>query len=158
MSIPLRPNELGADKTSESELLNREVQQAKAAMDQSVADLKQSLRTAADLQLWAQHHPWLTVGAAAAGGFAAGSTIASLLSGSPPPDTNGQPPQAAYAQAPPRQNSVLWSALMGPLFDLAKVAIQSSIAAAMGGAMQAEAQEEANQQRAAETVANADPL
>lgn len=157
MSTPMRPNDHGADNLSEAELLHREAQQAQAAMAQSVEALKRSLGTATDLRLWAQHHPWLTVGTAAAGGFAAGSTIASVLRGSPPP--NGQAATAtAYTQpnAAPRQQSVLWSSLMGPLFDLAKVALQSSIAAAMGGAMQAEAQDEANQQRAEETVAATD--
>jgi hypothetical protein len=141
----------GTDDLSEAEFLDLQAQRAKAEFTRSLEALKQSLGTAVDLRLWAQHHPWLTVGAAAAAGFAAGSTITSAISGEPEPSRNGYastqqaagPPPAAQAGAAPRQHSALWNSLIGPLFDLAKVAIQSSIASAMGGAMQAQAQEAA---------------
>jgi len=118
-------------------------------MNETLKGIKDSLRTAADLQLWAKHHPWLTVGAAAAAGFAAASVVTSAVQG--PPRANGYvPPDGAHmaAGSAPRQHSAMWSSLMAPLFDLAKVAIQSAIASAMGGAMQAQAQEDATEDRA----------
>jgi hypothetical protein len=149
MSTPMPPNASDASPLSEADFLHREAQLARAAMEQSAQALKQSLRTATDLKLWAEHHPWLTVGAAAAGGFATGSAIGSALSGTPPTAANGQPPPGVYygPYAPPKQPSTAWSSMMGPLFDLAKVAIQSTIASAMGGAMQAQAQEQANHEQ-----------
>ena len=89
-------------------------------------ELKQSLSTAADLKLWAEHHPWLVVGVAAAAGFTAGSVISSIGS-----DSRPQTPPQPVAQ--PQQRSALWGSLMSPLFELAKVAIQSSVAATAAG-------------------------
>ena len=115
-----RPTEL-----SEAEYLEREANQAKAAIDKTMEELKQSLSTAADLRLWAEHHPWLVVGVAAAAGFTAGSAIASIGSAPAAP-----PPQPA---SQPRKGSAMWSSLMSPLFELAKIAIQSSVAATAAG-------------------------
>lgn len=118
---------------SEAEFLEREAHQAKAAIDKTMEELKQSLSTAADLRLWAEHHPWLVVGVAAAAGFTAGSAITSI--GSAP---TVSPPQPASR---PRQGAGMWGSLMSPLFELAKVAIQSSVAATAAGAGAAAATE-----------------
>jgi hypothetical protein len=143
------------DKLSEAKFLQQEKEDAQRAMSQSIESLKQSFKTAADLKLWADHHPWLTVGAAAAAGFAAGSTIVGAASKEEPAPDRSSSRERFAANDDRRQPSALWSSLMAPLFDLAKVAVQSSIASAMGGAMQAQAQDQANAERAAET---ADPF
>lgn len=165
MSENITPPPRNLDQESESEFLQHEAQQARQAIERSLEELKASLHTAADLRLWAQHHPWLTVGAASAAGFAAGAAITSAARGSPPTAAAAASPtsgnghfaagQSAFTggqSAPPQpQPSALWTALMGPMFDLAKFAIQSAIAAAMGGVMQAQAQEQAHPERAEAT-------
>jgi hypothetical protein len=153
-SCPTATSDFATEGLSEAEILKREAEKAQAAMAQAVAGLQKSLGTAADVRLWAERYPWLTVGAAVAAGFAAGSAITSTVQGRG--ETNGHiSPQAAaspreYARS---QHSALLASLLAPVFDIAKVAVQSFIASAMGGAMQAQAQDEANQQRAEETTA-----
>ena len=106
-------------------------------------ELKESLKTAADIQLWTRQHPWVAVGVAAAAGFAA----ATAVTPSPAAEVQeklerleqyerGRVPSAA-ASASRRsgsssQNSAM-NSLLRPLFDMAKVAIQSSIASALAG-------------------------
>jgi hypothetical protein len=122
-----RPSET---ELSEADFLAREAEQAKAAITNTMEELKKNLGSAADLRLWAQHHPWLVVGVAAAAGFAAGSAIGSIGSD----DRREEPvPQPVAGSAPPRR-SAMWGSLMSPLFELAKVAIQSSVAATAAGA------------------------
>lgn len=152
------PRNVGQE--SESEFLKQEAQQARQAIDRSLEELKTSLRTAADLRLWAQHHPWLTVGAAGAAGLAAGAAISSLVKGSPPPQTaSDRPPVAENGHAAPGQSdppkpqlSAFWLAIMDPLFDLAKFGIQTAIASAMSGAMQSQTPEQTHPPAAEEIV------
>ncbi len=116
---------------SEDEYLRLQTEQAQASLSESLETLKKSLGNAADLQLWAQHHPWLTVGVAAAAGFAA----ANVIFARPAPAPANQP----YA-APPKNPGMLGS-MLTPVFDLMKVALQSSLAGAMAGATQAKTAE-----------------
>ncbi len=151
-NCPAGTTPLATEGLSEADILKREAEQAKTAMADALTGLQQSLRTAGDIRLWAQHHPWLTVGASAAAGFAAGSAITTAVQGG---GTNGQAPQEVIrtVEKPTEQrSSPLWASLMAPFFDMAKVALQSAIASAMGGAMQVKAQHEATEQAAEESV------
>jgi hypothetical protein len=65
-----------SEPLSEKEFLSQESARAKSAMQHSLADLKASLRQAADLHLWADRHPWAVVGVAAAAGAAGGAAVA----------------------------------------------------------------------------------
>ena len=60
----------------EQEFLAQQVADAQAAIEQTLNDLRQSLKTAVDLRLWTRQHPWACVGMAAAAGFAAAHAVA----------------------------------------------------------------------------------
>jgi hypothetical protein len=62
-------------KVPEADLLAREANAAQAAVFATMQDLKAGLSTAADPRLWAQQHPWASVGAAAVAGFAAAAIV-----------------------------------------------------------------------------------
>lgn len=120
-----------------------EAAEAKAAMARTMEELKASLNHAADLKLWTNQHPWAAVGVAAAAGFVVANAV------TPSKHQAAPPPWAAYANgaaAPPpppgtAHNYGALNSLLAPLFDMAKVALQSSIASAIGGAMQKQASE-----------------
>ena len=59
----------------ETQVLDRQVAEAKEAVLRTLDDVKANLGTAADLRLWTQRYPWLAVGVAAATGFAAASLV-----------------------------------------------------------------------------------
>jgi ElaB/YqjD/DUF883 family membrane-anchored ribosome-binding protein len=128
----------------EADFLKQESAEAKQAMAHTVQELKDSLRTAADLKLWTRQHPWAAVGVAAVAGFAVANAVTpSKHEHAPPPPWmaygNGQ---AAPAGAPHAAKSYgALNSLLAPLFDMAKVALQSTIASAIGGAMQQQANE-----------------
>jgi hypothetical protein len=121
-----RPSET---ELSEADFLAREAEQARAAITNTMEELKKNLGSAADLRAWAQHHPWLVVGVAAAAGFAAGSAICSIGSD----DQRAEPPPQPVAGSAQPRRPTMWGSLMSPLFELAKVTIQSSLAAAAAG-------------------------
>lgn len=64
----------------------------------TVEQLKPSLKTAADVRLWTQHHPWLSVGVAAAAGFVLANQVFSGADGA----GAGQMAEGASAGRPPR--------------------------------------------------------
>jgi len=59
----------------EDQFLAQEAASAKAAMVQTVHDLKAHLRAAVDVRAYTRRHPWIAVGAAAATGFAVGAVV-----------------------------------------------------------------------------------
>jgi hypothetical protein len=121
--------------------------EAKQAMSRTLEELKASLRTATDLKLWTKQHPWAALGVAAAAGFAVANAVTPSKRGSdrsaPPPwATYGNGYQAAAAAPPPSAKGYgALNSLLAPLFDMAKVALQSTIASAIGGAMTKQAVE-----------------
>jgi hypothetical protein len=119
---------------SEAALLAREKADAKAALRQTLVDLKQSLRTSVDVRLWTKEHPWIAVGMAAAAGFTAATVVvpapgekfidklsraAERIEGQP------EPPPAAKPDA----RTSLAAIAIASLFDLAKVTVEKAIAA-----------------------------
>ncbi|HEX5442219.1 MAG TPA: hypothetical protein VFW87_00260 [Pirellulales bacterium] len=115
----------------ESEFLQWQADQAKAAFDQTFAEFKQSLRDTAKLRVWARRHPWAVTGAAAAGGFLLAKMVFS------PPHSehahedatpaNGQP----HAPAPePRRHRFAW--LLTPLWELVQPMLGQMIGSLLG--------------------------
>lgn len=124
---------------SEEELLDRQADEARAALDQTWTEFKHSLRDSAKLQVWAQRYPWAVAGAAAAGGFLLATAICSPRAPAAPESqpTNGQPTNGAMPPpAAPRAGWLAW--IMAPLIELIKPMLGqwlSSFAAnAMGAA------------------------
>ena len=62
-------------KLSEAQFLQQTAAELKAAISQTVGQLKQDALTAADIRLWSKEHPWAVVGAAAAAGFVAATLV-----------------------------------------------------------------------------------
>ncbi len=59
----------------EAQYLQEQSRHAKAAMLAALGELKQDAAQAADPRQWAQAHPWMTVTAAAAAGFAVTTAV-----------------------------------------------------------------------------------
>jgi hypothetical protein len=64
-----------AARQSETEYLAGEADAAREALAATLAEMRQSLKDSADVRAWAQKYPWATLGAAAAAGFLAASTV-----------------------------------------------------------------------------------
>jgi hypothetical protein len=119
---------------SEQELLAQAAREARIAMTCAWEDAKAGLGEAADLRLWTQQHPWVTLGVAAAAGFTAATGLvpSARAQSSAAEGTNGTAPakaekaEAAASAEPP-------SSLAAMLFDLAKVAVQTTLMAAIRG-------------------------
>lgn len=117
---------------SERDVLGDESAEAKAAMFAALDDIKADLAQAADPRLWAREHPWLTLGVAAAAGFAAAAAVT---------PRRGESMHARMASLvhsldslAPSQEEVASTArsgwgtmLLGKLFDMAKVAVGNAI-------------------------------
>jgi hypothetical protein len=114
--------------TDEREFLYAEEARIRTMLNESVDDLKQSLKEASSLELWAKSYPWVALGVAIAGGFTA-ATLVTPAKG----ETFGEkisklvPVKAASVEATTDQSaqrakksSVLVSLLISALFELAK--------------------------------------
>jgi hypothetical protein len=102
---------------SEEEFLQLQQALAKATVQRQLAQLKQSAKTLTDIELWARHYPWATVGAAAAGSFALAAAVTPRRRKAPPPDRQAAPqaaaapPERAAAEPEQKQKSALGSIL-----------------------------------------------
>jgi hypothetical protein len=139
-----RPTHTDPRRLDEATFLKQEGAEAKAAISQTLEELKGSLQTAADLSLWTRQHPWAALGVAAAAGFAVANAVTPSKHKAAPPPWQAYPP-AGYATgataANGQQGASPLNSLLAPLFDMAKVALQSTIASAIGGVMTKEAVE-----------------
>jgi hypothetical protein len=129
---------------SEADYLAREVSDAKAALLNTIGELRNGMASSADLRAWARRYPWAAVGAASVAGFAAGTAV------TPAPgqslqeklqenlsrfQTNGEP-QPLESPRPVREASATSTGavsdkLISSIFDLAKTVIQTVILAAV---------------------------
>ena len=71
-SAPATPKAPGL---SESQFLDKQVEDAKLAMAHTWADLKHSLSRNADVRLWTKQYPWIATGTAVVAGLAAGYAL-----------------------------------------------------------------------------------
>jgi ElaB/YqjD/DUF883 family membrane-anchored ribosome-binding protein len=120
---------------SEEKYLDLEAARTRAAVGQTLEELKDSLRAGLDVRVWTARHPWAAVGVAAATGFAAAAAVRSAAHARTDtlPSTNGAGPQqaAVYSGATNGQSKPTKdSPIVKGLFELAKVAIEASIMAA----------------------------
>ncbi len=134
-------NDRDQKKFRETEFLAREVADAKAALVDTVVEIKSSAIESMDLRAWARQYPWAALGVAAVTGFAA----ATMLSKKPPaadnqpdsspapnPAASPPPPQAAGIY-PTSATSGLKAMIIGALFGLAKLVIENLLVAAIRG-------------------------
>src|SRR4051794_16509746 len=64
-----------ADKLSDADFLNRQAEEAMAAIKRTLAQMKGDLAEGANPVEWAREYPWLTLGASAVAGFVATSML-----------------------------------------------------------------------------------
>jgi hypothetical protein len=146
---------------SEADFLEREVADAKAALSHAVADLRNGVKSSADLRLWVKHYPWAAMGAAAVAGFAAATAVTpakgetvgeklSRLAKSAKPgettDSAGQVSTQTASQSPK-------TTLLNSLVDIAKVLIQTVVLATVQNQSQAANQSVAATDRHTTTAA-----
>jgi hypothetical protein len=126
-SRPTAGDQASDTSLSEAEYLARESAATKAALARTLEDLKKSVRTGADLRMWVRRHPWAALGAAAVAGFSAASVVtakpASKMDSTA--HTNGHADDNGHE----KPSSPLAATIFASLFDLAKVALEASIAA-----------------------------
>ena len=65
------------DERDEAAFLRQQAEDAKQAMKQTLADMRETAKTAADVQAWTQAHPWPSVGVGALAGFMASGLLPS---------------------------------------------------------------------------------
>ena len=117
--------------TNTVDSLKREADLARQAFSSTLHDLKHGVQTAADPCAWAQQHPWITVGVAAAAGFAAANALtgnrtppAVAPNAAPPPGAASSAFSAAPTPEPTPTAGLSWSAM---LFDLARILLTTQL-------------------------------
>lgn len=129
-------------KMTEDEFLETQADEARAALHETWAELKGTLKETASLDVWAKRHPWLVTGAAVAGGF----LIASVLF-SPSAPAEAADEEEAHTTPAGRTRRLAWLvtplfALLRPIFGQLVSSLISGAVGAMTGAMAAEAAED----------------
>ncbi|HEX7378228.1 MAG TPA: hypothetical protein VF278_14010 [Pirellulales bacterium] len=126
-------------KMTEAEFLDAQAEEARAAVQQTWAELKETLKETASLEVWAKRHPWLVAGTAVAGGFLIATAMFS-------PHAPAEPVGDEKRETSDSRR-LAW--LVGPLFDLLRPVfgqiLSSLLSAALGaltGAVAAEAADE----------------
>jgi hypothetical protein len=136
----------------EEALLDQQAAEARAAFEQTLNELKQSLRDSAKLKVWAKRYPWAVAGAAAAGGFLLATAICSprgAAAAAEPQPTNGQPTGgqptggAPPPHAPPHTGWLAW--IIAPLIELIKPMLGQWLSSFAASAMGATSAPVANQ-------------
>jgi gas vesicle protein len=62
-------------ETSEADFISAQQNQARAAITQTIADMKHALAEGVDLREWTRQHPWILMGTAAVAGAVAGMLV-----------------------------------------------------------------------------------
>ncbi len=138
----MSPNDRDKKKLDEAEFLAREVADAKAALADTVAEIKSSAFESMDLRAWARQYPWAALGVAAVAGFAAATILSKKSSTESVQENVTQPPSLATSPPPPPQatgvypasaSSGLKAMIIGALFGLAKLVIENLLITAIRG-------------------------
>lgn len=125
---------------SDAEYLAREIADAKAALGNSLADLKSSAAASVDLSAWARAYPWPTIAASAAAGFAVAGLVMSksrqsdTAAESGTGDAAGASRQAASASLSAATGRSFLRSITFAVFDLAKLLIETLVVTAVRAA------------------------
>lgn len=141
-------------KMTEAEFLDAQAEEARAAVRQTWAELQETLKESASLEVWAKRHPWLVAGTAVAGGFLIATAMFS-------PQARAAPaaPAADEKQETSPSRRLAW--LVGPLFSLLRPVfgqILSSLLSGAVGAMTAALAAEAADEKVAASGEDAVPF
>jgi hypothetical protein len=122
----------GYDEQNEAVFLRQQAEDAKIAIQQTLGDMRQTVKTAADIRALTRQYPWLVLGATAAAGF---MTTRLVL-----PSAHAQP-QATAAPSPKRGSS-LSTFVTSSLANIARSAVMSAVASLIHAKAQDESDED----------------
>jgi hypothetical protein len=108
------------NERDEAEFLRQQSQDAKKAIQQTLAAMRETAKTAADARAWTREYPWPSVGAAALGGLMASTLV---------PSFKGRTDQAQVDAASSRSSlaSFVQSSLLGVIRSVVSSAIASAV-------------------------------
>ena len=112
------PMKMGYDEKNEAVFLQQQAEDAKIAMQQTLADMQQTVKTAADIRTLTQQYPWLVLGATVAAGFITTKLVLSST------HSQSEPTSAPRSKKSSSISSFVTSSLMG----IARSAVMSTIA------------------------------
>jgi hypothetical protein len=102
----------------EATFLQQQAADARVAIQQTLAEMQETVKVAADVRRWTQQYPWIAVGAASVLGFVAASALA----------RNGAAPSQAQApQQPQAARPSLLTSFLSPLFPMLRNALVSTV-------------------------------
>jgi hypothetical protein len=133
-------NPLPEPQLSEVDYLNQEISDARAALSKTVADLKNGCAASVDAREWIKRYPWAAMGVATVAGF----TVATVVT--PPSGVaisekwsdlrakfchNSSPNSDRASGYSHARRGPIATAILGGLFDLTKLLLESLIIAAL---------------------------
>lgn len=111
------------DIHNEAMFLRQQAADAKVALQQTLAAMQETAKTAADVRAWTHAYPWYAVGAAAVVGFITATAVVSPA----PRESNGSRTESAR-----RAPSAFSSSVRSLLFSIGRGMLMSAIAGATG--------------------------
>jgi hypothetical protein len=120
------------DERDEAVFLRQQAEDAKIAIQQTLADMQQTVKTAADIRALTRQYPWLVLGATAAAGF---MTTRLVL-----PSAHSQ--NRASAATSPQKGSSLSALVTSSLVNIARSAVMSAVASLIHAKAQDESDED----------------
>lgn len=161
---PTKPS----DELSEAEFLERQANEAKAALLQALSDVKAKLGEGANPVHWAKEYPWISMGVAAVAGFVGTAmlvpsreeqALAKLAAieralHPPPPkpkadhDVDGHEDAKAYKAG----SSSIWTVIVREVLGAIRPALVSMLTAGMAGKIAKPSQEEMQAAAASENI------
>jgi hypothetical protein len=114
---PTVPQTRTYNTKDEAAFLQQQAADAKVAIQQTLADMQQTAKAAADVRWWTQQYPWIAVGAATVLGFVAVTVLT----------RDGATPTQAAAPQPQAAKPSLLASLFSPLFTTLRSTIVSAV-------------------------------
>jgi ABC-type Fe3+ transport system permease subunit len=106
------------DAKDEATFLQQQAADAKVAIQQTLAEMQETAKAAADVRWWTQQYPWIAVGAATVLGFVAVTFL--TRDGTTPTAAETTPHRSAAKPS-------LLSSLLSPLFTTLRSALVSAV-------------------------------
>jgi hypothetical protein len=117
--------------------LDQEAQVARAAIVRTLQDLKEDVKSAADLGYWTRRHPWAAVGLASLAGFLAATAVVPSRGADAGGDHEPQPSREGGLARGAALDGLSW--LVVPLVDLLKTLVETYVTGAIQSRSQASA-------------------
>jgi hypothetical protein len=118
VTSPTGPQIRQYNTQDEATFLQQQAADARVAIQQTLAEMQETVKVAADVRRWTQQYPWIAVGAASVLGFVASSALA----------RNGAVhSQAEVTQQRQADRPSLLMSFLSPLFPMLRNALVSTV-------------------------------